>query len=83
LWNFSTAKLRRSAAAELVDPGCGALEGRIVEEERRRVRDVVDRRVQIRGAGCTVQRVANRDLMADDEDGAEAPRATRARNACA
>src|SRR2546423_620170 len=53
--------------SDLVDPSCGALEGGLVEEERCRIRDCVGWPVQVVRAAGGVQRVADRDLVADDE----------------
>ena len=51
-----------------------------VEQERHRVRDVVERRpVEVIGAGGSVQRVPDRDLVADDEHSPGLPPARGAR----
>src|SRR5579864_2821010 len=54
-------------ARELSDVPRRAREGRLVEQVRGRIRDRMLRPVEIVGAGCGVQRVANRDLVTDDE----------------
>src|SRR4051794_11813980 len=53
--------------SDVVDPSCGALECGLVEEERRRIRDGVRGPVEVVRAAGGIQRVADRNLVADDE----------------
>ncbi len=56
------------SADELLDVLCGTHERVCVEEIRRRIRDLMLGRVEVGRAGRSVERIAHRDLVADDED---------------
>src|SRR5690242_1171708 len=67
-WTMSfAAKTLRSSNEQFDTSGC-PFEGRLVEEIRRRVRDRPHRSVELARAGRGVDRIPERDLVADDED---------------
>src|SRR5262249_1427371 len=58
---------RTELPRQALDPGGGLLERRVVEEERGRVRDRVNRTVEVARVSGGIQRIADRNLVADDE----------------
>src|SRR5439155_14484905 len=61
--------IRSSGADDPLDTRCRALEALLVEEVGPRVCDLMDGAVEVVRAGRSVQRIADRDLVADDERG--------------
>src|SRR5215210_914851 len=62
------ARVQPTASGEAADSIDRALQAGLVEEVRDAVPDLVRRAVEVVGAGGGVQRIAHRDLVADDED---------------
>src|SRR5262249_22960362 len=72
-WRVSS-RWRSAARGEHLDPLRGQGQRPVVEEERRCVRNSVCRPVELVRAARTVERVSDRDLVAEDEYGVLLPR---------